>query len=253
MVNKIEVDLPKKHGRGGQSAARFARLRMGARHNYVRKVTELATQSFITGDRVTISGLILAGSADFKHDLSQSSMLDARLSSKVMKIVDINHGGERGLKEAIGLASDVLTNVKLISEKMILSTFFEQLALDTGKVAYGVEQTMKALDLAAVDTIMCWEHLKVHRYVFENEDTGQQTISYADVKDAKEKKVDSVLLIEWFAEHYKEHKIKLEIVSDRSQEGSQFVHGFGGLAGLLRYKLNFEQSDENSEEEIGNE
>ena len=28
-----------KHGRGGQSALRFARLRMEKRHNYVRKVS----------------------------------------------------------------------------------------------------------------------------------------------------------------------------------------------------------------------
>jgi hypothetical protein len=34
----LTVDLPKKHGRGGQSALRFARLRMEKRHNYVRKV-----------------------------------------------------------------------------------------------------------------------------------------------------------------------------------------------------------------------
>lgn len=38
------MDLPKKHGRGGQSALRFARLRMEKRHNYVRKVAELAVQ-----------------------------------------------------------------------------------------------------------------------------------------------------------------------------------------------------------------
>ena len=30
--------LPKKHGRGGQSALRFARLRLEKRHNYVTKV-----------------------------------------------------------------------------------------------------------------------------------------------------------------------------------------------------------------------
>jgi peptide subunit release factor 1 (eRF1) len=34
----MQVDLPKKHGRGGQSALRFARLRLEKRHNYVRKV-----------------------------------------------------------------------------------------------------------------------------------------------------------------------------------------------------------------------
>ena len=38
VLHKFTVDLPKKHGRGGQSALRFARLRMEKRHNYVRKV-----------------------------------------------------------------------------------------------------------------------------------------------------------------------------------------------------------------------
>jgi hypothetical protein len=38
VLHKFSVDLPKKHGRGGQSALRFARLRMEKRHNYVRKV-----------------------------------------------------------------------------------------------------------------------------------------------------------------------------------------------------------------------
>jgi peptide chain release factor subunit 1 len=30
-------------------------------------------------------------------------------------------------------------------------------------------------------------------------------------------------------------------VSDRSTEGNQFVKGFGGIGGILRYKVNFEQ------------
>lgn len=72
----ITVDLPKKHGRGGQSALRFARLRMEKRHNYVRKVAEVATQLFISNDKPNIAGLILAGSADFKTELSQSDMFD---------------------------------------------------------------------------------------------------------------------------------------------------------------------------------
>lgn len=63
-------------GRGGQSALRFARLRMEKRHNYVRKVAEVATQLYITSDKPNIAGLILAGSADFKTELSQSDMFD---------------------------------------------------------------------------------------------------------------------------------------------------------------------------------
>lgn len=42
ILHKFTVDLPKKHGRGGQSALRFARLRLEKRHNYVRKVRRRA-------------------------------------------------------------------------------------------------------------------------------------------------------------------------------------------------------------------
>ena len=63
-------------GRGGQSALRFARLRLEKRHNYVMKVAEVATQLFISNDQVNVGGLILAGSADFKNVLSKSDMFD---------------------------------------------------------------------------------------------------------------------------------------------------------------------------------
>ena len=47
--------------------------------------------------------------------------------------------------------------------------------------------------------------------------------------------------LEWIAEKYKDFGATLEFVSDRSSEGNQFVKGFGGIGGLLRYKVNFEQ------------
>ena len=56
VLHKFTIDLPKKHGRGGQSALRFARLRMEKRHNYVRKVAETAVTHFISNDRPNVSG-----------------------------------------------------------------------------------------------------------------------------------------------------------------------------------------------------
>ena len=62
---------------------RFARLRMEKRHNYVRKVAEVAVQLFITQDRPNVAGLVLAGSADFKTELSQSDMFDPVSTSDI--------------------------------------------------------------------------------------------------------------------------------------------------------------------------
>ena len=63
-------------GRGGQSSLRFARLRLEKRHNYLRKVAETMTQVFITNDMPNVEGLVLAGSADFKTELSTSDLFD---------------------------------------------------------------------------------------------------------------------------------------------------------------------------------
>lgn len=61
VLHKFTVDLPKKHGRGGQSALRFARLRMEKRHNYVRKTAELATQFYINPatSQPNVSGMMV--------------------------------------------------------------------------------------------------------------------------------------------------------------------------------------------------
>ncbi len=40
-----------------------------------------------------MSGLILAGSADFETELSQSDMFDQRLQAKIIKLVDVSYGG----------------------------------------------------------------------------------------------------------------------------------------------------------------
>merc|ERR1719482_1254197 len=89
VLHKFSVDLPKKHGRGGQSALRFARLRLEKRHNYIRKVGELATHFFITNDRPNVRGIIMAGSAEFKDQLQTSDLFDPRLLAVVIKTVDV--------------------------------------------------------------------------------------------------------------------------------------------------------------------
>lgn len=55
-----------------------------------------------------------------------------------------------------------------------------------------------------------------------------------------EQSTEPISLLEWFAEKYKEFGANLEFITNRSQEGAQFVKGFGGIGGLLRYKVDFQ-------------
>ena len=261
VIHKFSVDLPKKHGRGGQSALRFARLREEKRHNYVRKVAELAVQNYITADKVNVAGLVLAGSADFKNDLNQSDMFDNRLQSKVIKVVDVSYGGENGFNQAIDLAAETLSNVKFIQEKRLINKYFDEINLDSGKVCYGIDDTLKALEASACETLIVYENLEITRWVLKSS-TGSEVIlhtqkgqeanreMFMDKETGQEMDlIDQGSFLEWLAENYKNYGASLEFVSDRSSEGNQFVKGFGGIGALLRYKVNFEQLADVSDED----
>ncbi|KAG6861657.1 Eukaryotic peptide chain release factor subunit 1 [Termitomyces sp. Mi166 len=253
VIHKFTVDLPKKHGRGGQSALRFSRLRDEKRHNYVRKVAELAVQHFITNDKVNVSGLVLAGSADFKTELGQSDMFDQRLAAKVIKIVDVSYGGENGFNQAIELAAESLANVKFVQEKKLIQKYFDEISQDTSRYCFGIDDTLKALELGAVETLIVWENLDITRYSLRNA-AGEEIVVHVNKEQEKdrekfidkstgtemEQSAEPISLLEWFAEKYKEFGANLEFVTNRSQEGAQFVKGFGGIGGLLRYKVDFQ-------------
>ncbi|CAI4055572.1 hypothetical protein SKDZ_02G2520 [Saccharomyces kudriavzevii ZP591] len=260
VLHKFTVDLPKKHGRGGQSALRFARLREEKRHNYVRKVAEVAVQNFITNDKVNVKGLILAGSADFKTDLAKSELFDPRLACKVISIVDVSYGGENGFNQAIELSAEALANVKYVQEKRLLEAYFDEISQDTGKFCYGIDDTLKALDLGAVEKLIVFENLETIRYTFKDAEDNE-VIKFAE-PEAKDKsyaidkatgqEMDVVTeepLIEWLAANYKNFGAILEFITDKSSEGAQFVTGFGGIGAMLRYKVNFEQLADEDEDE----
>uniref|UniRef100_A0A061RB02 Peptide chain release factor eRF subunit 1 n=1 Tax=Tetraselmis sp. GSL018 TaxID=582737 RepID=A0A061RB02_9CHLO len=257
VIHKFTVDLPKKHGRGGQSALRFARLRLEKRHNYVRKVAEFATQFFISGDKPNVAGLVLAGSADFKNELGQSDMFDQRLQAIVLATVDVSYGGENGFSQAIELSADTLANVKFIQEKRLISKFFDEISQDTGKYVFGVKDTLLALDMGAVETLIVWEDLAVTRVTLMNSTTGamedkflteeqeKDSSNFVDKETGMELEVqDKIPMLEWLANNYRKFGCTLEIITNKSQEGSQFCRGFGGIGGILRYQVDMADLEE---------
>ena len=254
ILHKFSVDLPKKHGRGGQSALRFARLRLEKRHNYVRKVAELATQLFVPdGQKPNVQGLVLAGSADFKSELMRSDLFDQRLSKIVIKMVDVSYGGEQGFNQAIENSADTLVNVKLMKEKKLLQQYMDEIAQDTGKYCFMVEDTLKALELGAVEDLIIWDNLDIMRYVLRNQTTGDEKIvhlnkeqehddsHFRDADGTELETVNKETFVEWMANNYKQYGCNLEFVTDRSGEGTQFVKGFGGIGGILRWKVDFNE------------
>merc|ERR1719394_2430411 len=214
VVHKFGVELPKKHGRGGQSAVRFARLRKEARHNYVRKCAELATQNFISQDKPTVEGLVLAGSAAFKNDLRNSDLFDGRLKDIVIKVVDVSYGGENGFNQAIELAGEALADVKFVAEKKLLSTYFTEISKDTGMYCFGVKDTINALESSAISKLIVFEELECEKITMRDPSTDEEITKYLTPQQLQDDSffknkagvtldiVDRIDLVEYLAKHY---------------------------------------------------
>lgn len=152
-----------------------------------------------------------------------------------------------------------------MQEKKLIQKYFDEISQDTNKYCFGVDDTLRALELGAVETLIVWENLDVTRYILRNAAGGKTVSSFhshipnsaseeilvhsSGREKDREKFIDKSTglemeqvteaqsLLEWFAEKYKDFGTNLEFVTNRSQEGAQFVKGFGGIGGLLRYKV----------------
>jgi peptide chain release factor subunit 1 len=124
---------------------------------------------------------------------------------------------------------------------------------------------MKGLEMGAVSTLVVYENFTINRFELRNPQSEEITVllltpqqeedpSYFHTEDGAELEVaEKMQLTEWFAENYKKFGCILEFVTDRSQEGTQFVKGFGGIGGLLRWKVDFAAMEELSDDEADGE
>jgi len=255
ILSKISVNLPKKHGRGGQSAARFGRIRLEKRNCFLKKVSEISSQYFIPdGQKVIVEGIIIGGSSEFKNELNSSDLLDERLRIKIYQIVDLSYGGEAGFNQAIEFCSPILSNIKFVKEKNLLQFYFEEITRDSGKYVYGATQTIEFLIAGTVEKLILWENFEMFRFTLENLITKKEEIKILEKKEAEnsqflkniEIETNSLitkkeLLSDWIIENRKNYGTSLFFVSDKTPEGNQFKRGFGGIGGILRYVVKFEE------------
>jgi len=210
-----------------------------------------------TGDRPNVEGIVLAGCAAFKNKLYDSDLFDGRLKDVVLKIVDTAYGGENGFNQAIQLSKDTLSNVQFVREKKLLTDYMQEIATDTNKYCFGIRDTMRALEMGSVKTLIVWEELQLLRVEVTNPSTNEKDVLFLSPMEFekgewKKDKSSGVQLdmtekmefLEWLAENYKSFGTELEFVTDRSQEGAQFVRGFGGIGGFLRWAINWTEMDD---------
>jgi peptide chain release factor subunit 1 len=237
-IESFEVDLPPKHGRGGQSKNRFERIAEEKRHNYITKVVEKLNQHYIGTDGMpNITNLFIAGSAYMKDRLLASPLIDYRIKKVIHnQTISVSYGGENGLREAIQFTREQLGRSSLKNEEDVLMQFVELIAKDKKLYCFGKVDTMSALGQGILDTLIVSDECAIR---LELTEVLAEVLSLPEIQDAG----SDITLVEYLIAICKVKNTKIKIVTKNTSLGMQFHQGFGGLGGILRYEYDFTAED----------
>jgi peptide chain release factor subunit 1 len=253
IVREVTSGVPGKTRAGGQSARRFERLREMRLQEYFRRVGEHANEIFLPIEN--LKGLIIGGPGPTKYDFEKGDYLNYQLKEKILDTVDTAYVDEQGVKEVVDKAPEIMRKVRYIEEKEIMQQFLYEIGHDTGLATYGEEEVRKAIEAGAVKTLLLSEGLDILRVKIKCTVCGyeeQQTIKASMLlsfeqsllgKPCPKCKAPSLgitetqELIENFAQLAEYTNTEVEIISTETEEGQMLKNSFGGIAAILRFKL----------------
>jgi peptide chain release factor subunit 1 len=256
IVREFTSGVPGKTRAGGQSARRYERLREMRLQEYFRRVGEHANETFLPIEN--LKGLIIAGPGPTKYDFEKGDYLNYMLKDKVIDIIDTAYVEEQGVKEVVDKAPEIMRKIRYIEEKQIVQQFLYEVGHDTGMTTYGEEEVRRALEAGAVRTLLLSEGLDVIRVKVKCNACGyeeQQTMKSQMLTSFEQSLfgkpcpkckapalgiAETQELIENFAQLAEYTNTDIEMISGETEEGQMLKNSFGGIAAILRFKLQTE-------------
>ncbi len=241
VLKHMESIVPGKFVKGGQSAARFQRVREGLINDWFKKIGETAKEVFSGHE---LKGILLGGPGVVKENFLNGEYLPTDLKKKVIGVVDTGYTGEEGLYELVEKGIDFIKESKYAKEKEIVGRFLSELKKDSGMITYGFEYVLKALKEGAVDKLLISEDFpwrEVGAYCPKCNVSEKKFVKYdeapkcpkcgGEMEIVEEK--DGIDALEEIA---KEYGTEVIIVSRGTREGEQF-YNLGGIGAFLRWKI----------------
>ena len=253
IVREMTSGVAGKTRAGGQSARRYERLRDMQLNEYFTRVGQHANDVFLSID--TLKGIILAGPGPTKYDFEKGDYLNYMLKNKIIDTIDTAYVEEQGVKEVVERAPEIMRKVRYIEEKQIMQQFLYEVGHDTGLITYGETEVRRALEASAVRTLLISEKLDLLRVTVKCSACGYEerhtvkTQKLAEFEQGLSGKPcpkcqapslgieDKQDVIDDLAQLAEQANSDVEIISTETEEGQMLKNAFGGIAAILRFKM----------------
>jgi len=255
IVKEFTSGIRGKHSQGGQSQKRFERLNQEAEMAFYRRISDTVNDIFLKIE--DLQGIFVGGPGPSKEKFVKDDSLDYRLGDKIIDVVDIGYGGSEGIRALIEKVKEQMENIKYIREKEVMQRFMKNISSETGLAIYGLEEIERGLNFGAVDILLLSEKLDKKQIILgcskcdhnENKVLNERSLKKfrGDIEDINCPKCSSnsfkiiqiKSLIEVLGEVAESKGTDVEILSAETEEGESLYSTFGGIAAILRYKIDY--------------
>lgn len=238
-----------KHRQGGQSAQRFERLIEEAAHNFFKRASEHAC-SYWLPNLENIQAIIIGGPGATKDFVVKNEYFHHEIAKKIAKTTfDVGYSNESGVRELVDNAGGLMGEIELDAERQMMNRFLQELIKAHPKATYGEVMIKQALDQGAVDTLLISEGLRKNSLTLKCKKCSNQwkvSISRSEVipdcpscnaRSDDITEIENISLIDELSLIAAKSNSLISFISIDTEEGSQLIEGFGGLAAILRYPM----------------
>ena len=184
---------------------------------YARGREELFEELAAILKRLDVEAIVLAGPGFTKQDALEYIENDAPEAAGKVQVVDTASVGDRGVHEVLkrGAVDRIQTETRISKEAEFIDTLMERIA-EGAKVAYGIEEVAEAAEYGAIERLLVLDE----RLREERAGEGEWELDINDVIENVERQGGEVT-----------------VFSHEFDPGQQ-LSNLGGIAALLRYRLN---------------
>ncbi|RMF91704.1 MAG: peptide chain release factor 1 [Methanobacteriota archaeon] len=246
---KLTSNVPGKTHKGGQSQARYARLREISAHEFFVRIARHCEEIFLNMSE--LKGLIIGGPGPTKDYFVKEGYLHHELQKKILNVFDVSYTNEFGLSELVEAASGLFKDMDINREKTLMQRFLSEVVKDDGLAAYGDAEVRRLIEAGAVETLLVSEEHESFRVRTVCQSCGHtEDVTVKDValfEDSLARRpcarcnehalvvADHKSSIEELAERVKAKGGTTEVISTETEEGQQLV-AFGGIGAILRFR-----------------
>ncbi len=253
IVMQMHSGVTGKTKAGGQSARRYERLRDMQLNEYFTRVGNHANDVFLPLDN--LKGIILGGPGPTKYDFQKGNYLQYQLQNKILDVVDTAYVEEQGVKEVMDKAPEIMKKVRYIEEKQIMQKFLYEVGHDTGFITYGEAEVRRLMLAGAVRSVLLSEELDLYRVIIKCSACGTQeehTVKGKDMQAFEQGLVGKPCsgcqapsmtiaekkdIVDDIADLAQLTNVEVEVISTETEEGQMLKNAFGGIAAMLRFKI----------------